>query len=316
MELEENLISEELLEEADIAFCSNFKREAYFEMPVFMSRIAEHFDETSMFFDVKAPRRSMSSIEAEVHLCKQLGWSPVLRVDNELYKFSEILDVIKKAATICDKKIDVAMGSLTRNELDMTRPYVSTIIARLASVNKGVQKRFVPNKLIFDQLATLGEAKGFEKGLDIILGMGETLDDVPELIRFIQTHGISKVTFFLADKQAAQKRPPSSFYVARWIAETRIRFPSIKIVAGTLLERQAEVGLFMRAGANAITQFPALKIFNSEQSRIIEEEFKNAKRNFIGTFSDSSKLDAIDRSLIKEEVLGKLEKYIEAMKRK
>ncbi len=315
MELEENLISEELLEEADIAYHSNFSKDVFFECPVLLSRIPEHLSDSTILFDVKAPRRSSSSVEAEVHLCKQLGWRPVLRVEPSLYSFQESFEIIKRAAGISDKKIDVAMGALARNDLDMLRPYVRSIIARIETVNRGIQKRIIPNKEILAYLTTLGEAKGFERGIDVTLGIGETLDDITGLLRFVETHAINKVTYFLSAKQATQRRNPSSFYVARWIAETRIHFPKICIVTGTLPQREAEVGLFLKAGANAITQFPALKFFNSEFSQVIEEECRIAKRTLQGTLTDYSQLESLDRSLIKEEVRGKLEKYIATMKR-
>lgn len=315
MELEENLVSEELLEEADIALCSNFTKDTWFELPVMISRIPEKAEESAVLFDVKAPRRSLSSIEAELHVCQHLGWEPILHIDQGLYNFQETYEIIKRAANICGRKVAVALGALTKNELALIRPYVSSLIVRLETVNKGIQKRIIPQKLLLGYLMTFGEARDFERGIELTLGIGETLEDISELVRFISTHDIGRVTFFVAQQKMLQKRSSSSFYIARWIAETRINFPKIKIAAGTWVQRQAEVGLFLRAGANAITQFPALRYFNSEYSRVIESECANAKRRLRGTLSDHSRLESLDRSLIKEEVRGKLDKYIAAMKR-
>ena len=101
--------------------------------------------------------------------------------------------------------------------------------------------------------------------------------------------------------------------MTRWIAETRIAFPKIEIVAGTWKGRVAEVGLFMKAGANAITKFPAVKRFNSEDAQSLEQEISTSKRNFLSTITNMNKLIQLKDLAADAETKDKLLKYIQTI---
>ena len=325
MENEENLVTEELLDEAQIAFKTHFKPETKFERAIFLSWFCSKADCDFCYMStikrhIKSPsaaRRSLTSILAESYLCKQLDWDIVVTGGYGVYRFSEFADIIKDISNVYEGKIAVNMGPLSRSELDLIKPYTYSIVGSIETTNKDLHKRVAPSKPVEPFLRMYGEAHDFEKGINIILGLGESLSDIQEFHRFIETHGINRATFYplIPEKETRYTKGPSSFYVARWIAETRLRFPGIKIVAGTWTDRVAEIGLFLRAGANNITKFPAIKMFNSEQAKIIEEECKNAGRKFIGTLTDTNYLKNIDKLDIDDDIKSKINKYVSLIKK-
>jgi len=325
MEREENLVTEELLDEAQIAFKTYFKPEVKFERAIFLSWFCSKADCDFCYMstikrhikDPHSARRSLTSILAEAYLCRQLGWDITVTGGYGVYRFSEFVDIVKNINNVYENKVAINMGPLSRSELDLIRPYAYSVIGSIETTNKDLHKRVAPSKPIEPFLRMFGEAHDFEKGVNIILGLGESLRDIDEFHRFIATHHINRVTFFplIPEKNTRYTKGPSSFYVARWIAETRLRFPGIKIISGTWVDRVAEIGLFLRAGANNITKFPSIKLFNSEQAKIIEEECKNAGRKLIGTLTDSSYLKNLDKLEIDDDIKLKLNKYISLIKK-
>jgi biotin synthase-like enzyme len=70
-----------------------------------------------------------------------------------------------------------------------------------------------------------------------------------------------------------------------WIAQTRIRFPKLEIIAGTTARRYAEVGMLLQAGANAFTKFPATKLFGTKAAHQIEEDVRKVGRELRGSLT-------------------------------
>ena len=324
MQNEESLISEELLDEAQIAFKTYFKPEVRFERSIFLSWLTSKSSSDFSFTLLKRPiknaqvaRRSLTSVLAEAYLCKQLGWDVIVMNNYEVYKFDEFIEILKNVSNVYESKVAVGTIPLSRSELDIIKPYTSSIVASMETVNKDIHKRISSNKSIEPFLRMLGEAQDFDRGISITLGLGETLRGIKELHRFIETHSITRITLLplIPEKGSKYLESPSSFYITRWIAETRLRFPSIRIIAGTWIDRAAEIGLFLKAGANDITKFPAIKFFNSEQSKIIEEECRNAGRKFLGTLTDAAYLKNIDKLDVEEDIKLKLNKYVSSIKK-
>ena len=250
---------------------------------------------------------------AEIYLCKKLGWRlEFLTTSPDTYSFEELFEIVRKVSNLYDKKIWINFGVLSASDLDTLRPYIKGVFADIETVNKGIQRRIQPNNLIKKYIEMLSEARGIKKGIIINLGLGETTEDISLLHSFIETHYVDRVDFHftLPTKGISYKILDSSYY-ARWIAETRLKFPKIKIVAGTWVDRVAEVGLLLKAGANSITKFPAINLFNSEQAKIIEEEAKVAGREFLGTLTDLSYLKDIK---IEEDIKKELQIYLAVMK--
>lgn len=321
--VDEHLITKELIEEAETAFTSHFKPAVSFEHSLSFSLQSGKQEEEDPETGIRRPARSLAPIKrspqslvAESLICKQLGWDMIF--DNPgTYPFDEIMDVIRQVNLASEKGSWVSLGPLTTTDVDIISPFVKGINAQLETVNKDLQKKLIPRTTLASLVTMLSEARKIQRGVSINLGLGEKLDDLQNLFQFIETHNITRVSFASVriEKETRFSRAPSSFYCARWIAETRIRFPRIAIVASTSDRRVAETGLFVKAGANIITGFPAMKLFNSEQAKILEEEIKNAGRAFKGTLTNMNLLNTIQQATGDDGIKEKLEKCIAGMKK-
>lgn len=319
-------IGEELLTEAESAFKQNFPREAYFEHILLTSKYApvnnvdlELIPLVSESSIETAASRTTSSILAEAYLCSSLNWQPLLSVTNQNMKLAQLRELLVKVTAIAGKKIWLNTSPITRQEIDAIYPYAEGILAPLTTINRDLHRRLFPNKQLASYLTMLDDAQGLKRGISIVLGLGEKREDVKELHRFIESNHIDRVSFFPLHplRNTHPTRPPSSLYMAEWIAETRIVFPKLEIVAATWPDRVAEVGLFLKAGANMITKFPALQSFRTEQAAILEEEVKNAHRIFTTTMTNISSVQKALDSLVSEpevqQLRERLTKIVELM---
>ncbi len=318
---EEHLVNEELLEEAHAAFASNFKPEAWFDRSIALSwqNVLNctlcHFTKSSSLSNPMSARRSQASLLAEAHLAKQLKWKIQLSAGYLPLELKDLVETCKKIVEVTQEKIWLDTHPVTGSDIDVLKPYLAGINAPLETVNKGVRKRMYPATAMRQFLTMFDNATKLRKGVTIMLGMGETLNDIPELHHFIEMNHIDKITFspVIPHKNTPIKKSPSSFYMTRWIAETRIAFPKAEIIAGTWKGRVAEVGLFLKAGANAITKFPAVKRFNSEDAKSIEQEMITAKRNFLSTLTNMDKILELKDIVVDMETKDKLLKYIQTI---
>ena len=319
---EEHLINEELLENAHAAFSSNFKPEAWFERPIFLSW-RNVMNCTLCHLSQKSPdsmnplssRRSSSSLMAEAYLAKQAKWKMQLTTGYFPHNPDELMNICKRMMEATEERIWLDTHPIPGNDIDILKPYLTGINAPLETVSKGLRKRLYPNTAMHQFLTMFDEATHLRKGVSITLGIGETLNDIQELHHFIEMNKVDKVTFnpVIPHKNTQIKQSPSSFYMTRWIAETRLAFPKIEIIAGTWKGRVAEVGLFMKAGANAITKFPAVKRFNSEDAHSIEQEVATAKRTFTSTLTNIGMINKLKDMDVDEETKDKLMRYINAI---
>lgn len=318
-ESEEHLVSQELLEEAHATYSSNFKPEAWFERTIHLSwqntvncTLCSLSSKTTMASTTLSSKRSLASLMAEVHLAKQLDWRVQLSAGCMYPGIKEVMAVCKRMVSIMDEKIWLEMQPANGADIDMLRPYLMGITAPVETVNKGLRKRFYSNTPLRKFITMFDDAGHLRRGITIVLGMGETLDDMQELYHFIEMNKIDKIIFLpvLPHKNTPFRKSPSSFYITRWIAETRLAFPKSEITAGTWKGRVAEVGLFLKAGANAITKFPAIRRFNSEDARSIEQEIKTLKRTFTSTLTNIGKVSQLEYLDADDETKEKLMNYI------
>jgi biotin synthase-like enzyme len=145
-----------------------------------------------------------------------------------------------------------------------------------------------------DIIAMLTEAGelGFKKAITIILGLGETPEDLQYLWEIIDHQGIDRVIFYSLnphpDTPYADTPQPASLYYAGVVAATRIKFPKLEIITGTWVDNLANIGPLILAGSNGITKFPLFKMFGTRYGRRVEEEVQWAGRELKGTFTDPS----------------------------
>ena len=150
---------------------------------------------------------------------------------------------------------------------------------------------------------------GFKKAITIILGLGETLDDVDYVIDYIKEHKIDRVIFYSLNPHKetiyANSSQPASLYYAQVVAQVRLAFPDIEIICGTWIDNLANIGILILSGANGITKFPLFKMFGTKYGKRVEEEVKWAGRQLKGTFTDKTQLGPE-----KSEVSPDLDKFI------
>jgi biotin synthase-like enzyme len=154
---------------------------------------------------------------------------------------------------------------------------------------------------------------GFKKAITIILGLGETPDDLEYLWDLIENVGIDRVTFYSLnphkDTIYENSPQPASLYYAGVIAATRIKFPSLEIITGTWIDNLANIGPLILAGSNGITKFPLFRMFGTRYGKRVEEEVRWAGRELQGTFSDIQMLYNSD--FVDDELEPHINQYID-----
>jgi biotin synthase-like enzyme len=169
------------------------------------------------------------------------------------------------------------------------------------------------------------QADGLKKSMTIVIGLGEKKDDFKLLSEFIEKQKLDRITFYalkpVKETFFDNSLGPKTKDYLWWIAQTRIKFPKLEIIAGTTSRRYQEVGFLLKAGANAFTKFPATRIFNSPETKLIETEIKKVGRQFQGTLTQmpninwNLEIEKIGLTLELEKAVKKtVISYLERMK--
>lgn len=286
----------ELVEKANKIFLQNFKPETWFERAIFLSWYCSKGDCKFCYMSLQKPRiknpgmarRRIEGIIEEAKTCKRQGWKvEFLSGGYESYTVEELVGIAKKVYEATGQKQWLNIGTLTKKEMEKFKPYTEGVVGAVESANEKIRREACPSKPIKEIEKMLIEAGklGLKKGITIIIGLGESEKDIGKLHSFIKKHKIDRVTFYRLNphKGTMYKKGPESDYYAMWIAKTRIEFPKIEIIAGSWVDKLDEIDLLLRAGANAITKFPAIKLFGTKYAKKIEEKAKKAGRKFMGS---------------------------------
>jgi len=278
--------------------------------------------------EIKTPeqaKRSMASILAEAFITKQLGWRIEFITGGCLsVGFDELFEIIKNVFKVYGKKLWINMGVFSENQLEQLRPYVSGICASIETTASELHDFVCPDKPIKTYEEMLKSLKGFKKSITIIIGLGETKEDINSLFDFIERNKLDRITFYALKpvKGSPYTKSPDTKYYAWWISETRKRFPELEIMAGLTPKKPEYAEEVLRAGASAITKFPAIRKFNSEAARIVEQGIKNAGRDFntsltklpdVNWDEEINKIELDDK--LKSEMKKVVLRYVEKMKR-
>ncbi|KYK24708.1 hypothetical protein AYK26_06570 [Euryarchaeota archaeon SM23-78] len=276
----------------------------------------------------KLARRTTESLLAEVILCKNLGWElGFVSGGQKAYKKVEFLELLSKIKQVYGKKVWINVGALSKAELIQNQPYIKGVVASIETINYELHKKVCPSKPIkpFEDMLVEAQRLGLEKGMTLIVGLGETIDDFELLKNFIKKYSITKIHIYGLNPQKGtmfeNSEPPSAEYQAEWIRKTRQAFPDIDIQCGIWVDRVGYVSTLLRAGANSISKFPAIKYFGSKQAGEVERQARLAGRKFKGTLTklpevdwdkEVDKLDLNDG--LKEKIEQKLRAYLKKMK--
>lgn len=325
----------DLISKANRVYSENFKNKTWFGRCIFLSW---YCDVATCKFCFRATikhkikhaknaKRSLASILTDTILAKVLGWRiEFLTGGYKIFSFDEMLDIIKKVSKIYGKKVWINLGLMDKSKLQKLKPYVEGVCASIETTNKELHKELCPDKPIEpyeEMLCTAGEL-GFKKSITIVIGLGEKKQDINSLFRFIEKHNLDRITFYaLKPVQGSPftKSPPINYY-SWWIAQTRIRFPKLEIIAGLTPKTPEYARHILLAGANAITKFPVLKKFNTKATRLIEKQIKEAGRKLDGSLTKLPKIDFnkevdglnLDNEL-KDKIKVKLNQYLKHMKK-
>ncbi len=260
--------------------------------------------------DPKKARRNISNIYAEAEMCRRLDWNiEFLSGGYESFTTQEIKDIATTIKNITGDGVWLNTG--ITDELNEYGSEIKGITGAVEVANPQIHEKVCPSKKLDDisnMLDTAGDY-GFKKAITIILGLGETLEDVQYIIDYIKDHNIDRVIFYSLNPHKetiyANSSQPASLYYAQVVAQVRLAFPDIEIICGTWIDNLANIGILILSGANGITKFPLFKMFGTKYGKRVEEEVKWAGRDLKGTFTDKTKLGPK-----KSEVSPDLDKFI------
>lgn len=288
-----------LIEKANKTFLENFSAETWFGRCIFLSWYCDVgtcdfcFRSTTKhkIRHASSAKRSKESILTDALIGKNLGWRiEFLTGGYRIFSFEEMLEIARMVSEVYGHKIWINLGAMSRQELERMEPYVEGVCASIECVNPGLHRRVCPDKPIApysDMLKTAKET-GYKTSMTVIIGLGEKKEDFEELAGFIEEHKVDRLTFYALKpvKGTRYTESPEPEHYAWWIAKTRERFPKLEIMAG-LTPRKAEdyAGLLLKAGANALTKFPAVRKFGTPQAQGIERQAEEAGRKFLGSLT-------------------------------
>ncbi len=260
--------------------------------------------------DPTKARRNVNNIYAEAEMCARLDWN--IEFLSGGYKSFTTQEIKEIATTIKDITGDgVWLNTGITDELSEYGSEIKGITGAVEVANPKIHNEVCPSKSLDDISNMLDTANslGFKKAITIILGLGETLDDVEYIIDYISNHKIDRVIFYSLNPHKetiyADQSQPASLYYAQVVARVRLEFPEIEIICGTWIDNLANIGILILSGANGITKFPLFKMFGTKYGKRVEEEVKWAGRQLKGTFTDKEKLGEM-----KSDVSPDLDKFI------
>lgn len=300
-----------------------------FERAIFFSWYCGIRDCAYCYMSTQPPKRravrSKESLLAELLLCKRLGWD-IGFISGGVGAFSQtrFKELLKEMYKVRGEKFWLNIGALGLKELKEYLPYTKGVVGSIETVNKEIHKRVCPSKLVEPYFKMWEKALGLglRTGMTIILGLGESIKDFPELRKIIKRYKISKIHFYGLNPQKGtvfeKAKPPSVGYQAEWIRKTRAEFPLMDIQCGIWVDRVERVGRLLEAGADSISKFPALKKFGSKEAREMERQVKRAGKEFRGTLTELPKVDwkrEVKKYGLGEGVLKKVLEYVKVMER-
>ncbi|MFH0867895.1 MAG: radical SAM protein [Candidatus Woesearchaeota archaeon] len=312
------------------------QKKIYFERAIFISWYCSIGDcaycymstQKQRISNPKKARRTTASILAEAYLCKKLGWKiGFLSAGYGSYTTKSILELCKNIYEITNQKLWLNIGVLDEKTIKELSPYLEGICGAVETTNEKIRKKVAPSKPLkpIENMYKICNKYNLKKSMTFIIGLGETINDFKTLKNFIINNKIDKIIFYALNPIKGtifeHSKGPNINYFIEWIKKTRNEFPNIDIVAGHWVNRVQYIHSMLDAGANSITKFPAIKLFNSKFAKTIEDETKKAGYEFQGTFTKLPKINLkeIDKlklnKRLKNDIKLKLNSYLKKMKK-
>lgn len=261
----------------------------------------------------KNAQRHIFAIYAEAELCRRTGWNiEFLSGGYEAYTQEEIRDISKNIYNITGSPVWLNTG--ITNDLDIFGEEIEGITGAVEMANPKKQKEVCPSKPLEDicEMLDTAHSLGFKKAITIILGLGETPEDLEHLFKLIEDLKIDRIIFYSLNAHDntpfAGQPQPASMYYSGVVSTVRIMFPKIEIICGTWTDNLANIGPLILSGANGLTKFPLFNIYGTSKGKRVEEEVKWTGRTLTGTFTD---FDRLMTGTASEKVEPYVQRYID-----
>ncbi|MBT4936071.1 hypothetical protein HOL21_00325 [Candidatus Woesearchaeota archaeon] len=321
--------TKELLTQAESIYWQNFNGKTWYGRCIFISWYCSVGDckfcfRSTQKHKIQHPehsKRSIGSILLEALFCKVFNWRiEFLTGGYGIMPFPQLFEIIKNVSLVYGEKIWLNLGVISNDHVEEIRPYVKGICSSMETLTPELHKYVCPNKPIEPYDTMFSHLEGFQKSIAIIVGLGDTVEDMKYLFDFITKHNLDRITVYALKPVLGTEytEGPSPDEFVQWLARLRIQFPKLEIIAGTNLRRSEECGYLMKAGANAMTKFPATKQFATKKAKLVEKLIQKEKRDFISTLSVLPEIDwnnKIDELPIeqqyKDAMKDKLAPYLE-----
>jgi len=324
---------EDLISQASKVYSENFSPVTWYGRCIFLSWYCDLgtckfcFRSTQKHKIKFAPdaKRTLSSVLVEALLCKKIGWRiEFLTGGYRIFPMRDLVKMARLVSKVYGEKIWLNLGVISREDLEEFRPYVKGIVSSIETIEPTLHKFVCPDKPIEPYEEMYDYAKDFKRSMTMVIGLGEKKEDFPLLASFIEKYKLDRITFYalkpVKGTYFENSNGPTTEDYLWWIASTRIKFPKLEIIAGTTARRYEEVGLLMKAGANAFTKFPATKMFGTRQAHRIEQDIKEAGREMRGSITVLPNIDwnaeiekiGLDKEL-EAEVKEKMKIYLKRM---
>lgn len=321
--------TEQLLQQASQVYTQNFDGRTWYGRCIFISWYCSLGDCTFCFRSTnqhkemhpEGSRRSMGSILLEAFFSRIFKWRiEFVTGGYGIMPFEDLLEIIRNVSLVYGEKIWLNLGVLPNKLLEQCKPYVKGVYGSLETVTPGLHEHVCPSKPLapyermFERLDP-----AFKKSICIIVGLGDTVEDMKYLFDFVEKYELDRVTLYALKpvRGTEYTQGPSSDEYLQWLARLRLRFPKLQIVAGTNLRRCEEAGYLMRAGANALTKFPGTKQFATKKAHGVEKLIRQEGRTFTSTLTVlpeidwQAEIDALPiRDEYKTEMKEKLPSYL------
>ena len=315
-------------------FCRKMEGKIYFGRCIFLSWYCEKGTckfcfRSTIKHKIKhsaGAKRSLASILTDAVIGRHMGWSiEFLTGGYGIFSFDEIVDISSKVSEIYGHKIWVNLGVLSREELQKLQPYVEGVCASIETIEEKRHDELCPDKPIepYEEMLQTAKEMGFKRSMTIVVGLENSIDDIDILHDFIKKHELERITFYALKpvKGSPFNESPTPEYYAEWIKRTREKFPQIEIISGLTPKNPEYTKYVVEAGTDAITKFPVLKKFNSEETRMIESMIKEEGFEFEGHLNELPDVDfheEVDKlnfdQELKEKIHEKMEQYLKKMR--
>ncbi len=324
----------ELLVQAQEVYAAHFDKTVWFERSIFTNWTCGIADCKYCYLSTKpkldmSALRSQESILAEALLMNLMGWrvgyiTGGLRVEST----PQMIQLLQNLAVVLGEKPMMNFGPYTKTEVAQLAPFVSGMGSAIESFDPDLHRFICPSKPLSALLKFLGylQEQKLKKLITIILGIGEKMSDVDQVIAYVKQYEITTVQLCFLKPQEytvfAQTSPPNPDYMAWWCAKLRIACPDLIIKIALVKDRIGDFSLMLRAGANCFSRYMVFSDFASSFATELEVECQNANRELAGNFSVVPQFD-IEQIMselalaedLKDKIKPKLVSYIKRLEK-